>query len=149
MSARPEVDAALAAWTGQRSPRQVAERLQAAGVPAGMMQRIPDYLDDPQFVHRRFLTELSHPLLVGLMPTERAPARFDRLPDPELRPAPLAGEQTRDIAKRLLGLDDDEIETLLAAGVLEVAAINPILGASRSPDDEIPPGIGDEQRSNS
>ncbi|MCW2541825.1 MAG: hypothetical protein JWN95_3550 [Frankiales bacterium] len=138
---RTELDAALAAWTIRRAPRQLVGQLQAAGVPAGMMQRIPEFRGDPQFGHRRFLTELSHPLLAGMLPTERAPARFDRLPDPELRPAPLAGEQTREIAGRLLGLTPDEIESLLADGVLEVAVTDPIRGVSSSSDDQVAPRI--------
>ena len=38
---------------------------------------------------------------------------------PDIRPAPDLGEHTRQIARDLLGLDDDEIDRLLAAGVLE------------------------------
>ena len=35
-------------------------------------------------------------------------------------PAPRHGEHTRDIAAELLGLDDEEVDRLIAAGVLEV-----------------------------
>jgi crotonobetainyl-CoA:carnitine CoA-transferase CaiB-like acyl-CoA transferase len=35
-------------WTAARSPTDVAETLQRAGVPAAGMVRLPDLLDDPQ-----------------------------------------------------------------------------------------------------
>ena len=38
---------------------------------------------------------------------------------PDVRPAPTIGEHTRQLAIELLGLDDAEVDKLLAAGVLE------------------------------
>ena len=46
--------------------------------------------------------------------TEEMPA-----PDRPSRPAPLLGEHTRDVARELLGLSDDEIEALVDEGVIE------------------------------
>ena len=40
--------------------------------------------------------------------------------DPHIAQAPLIGEHTREIARALLGLDDDEIDRLIADGVLEI-----------------------------
>jgi crotonobetainyl-CoA:carnitine CoA-transferase CaiB-like acyl-CoA transferase len=119
---RGELDAVVAAWAARRAPRQVAAELQAARVPAGPMQRVPEYLDDPQLRERRFLAPMKHPLIAEPMPSERAGAVFERIPDAPLAPAPLAGEHTREIARRLLGLNPEEIMELIAAGVLEEAA---------------------------
>jgi crotonobetainyl-CoA:carnitine CoA-transferase CaiB-like acyl-CoA transferase len=116
---RDELDRFVAAWTICRSPRQVAEELQAAHVPAGPMQRAAAYLDDPQFRERRFLTPMRHPLIAEPMPSERSCAVFERMPDALLKSAPLAGQHTRDIAQRLLGLSLPDIAALIAAGVLE------------------------------
>jgi crotonobetainyl-CoA:carnitine CoA-transferase CaiB-like acyl-CoA transferase len=106
-------------WTRRRTPRQAAAALQAAGVPAGPMLRIPDQLDDPHLLSRRFLAATRHPLIDGSLPGERASAVFERLPDPPLNPAPLAGQQTREIAARLLHLSPEQIQSLLDDGVLE------------------------------
>ena len=38
---------------------------------------------------------------------------------PRIGPAPALGQHTRDIARDLLGLADERIDELLAAGVLE------------------------------
>jgi crotonobetainyl-CoA:carnitine CoA-transferase CaiB-like acyl-CoA transferase len=52
------------------------------------------------------------------MPTENAPARFRQVADPEIRPAPFPGQHTRELAARLLDLDDSEVDELIGAGVL-------------------------------
>jgi crotonobetainyl-CoA:carnitine CoA-transferase CaiB-like acyl-CoA transferase len=119
VAGREQIDAAVTAWTRRRTPRQAAAALQAAGVPAGPMLRIPDQLDDPHLLSRRFLAATRHPLIDGSLPGERASAVFERMPDPPLNPAPLAGQQTREIAARLLHLSPEQIQSLLDDGVLE------------------------------
>ncbi|WP_214108240.1 CaiB/BaiF CoA transferase family protein [Acrocarpospora catenulata] len=116
-----EVAADLAAWTAARPPRECMEVLQAAGVPAGMMQRVIEYLEDPQLVARGFLREMRQPHVDHVVRTENGPATFRGVADPELRPAPLAGEHTRVVAAKLLGLAESEIQALIEAGVLEGA----------------------------
>src|SRR5262249_1857524 len=116
---RAELDELVTAWTTPRSPRQVAAELQGARVPAGPMQRVTDYPDDPHLRERPFLLPPRHPPAPGPRPAERAPAVFRHLPDPPLEPAPLAGQHTRDIARTLLGLTDAQIEELTTDGVLE------------------------------
>jgi crotonobetainyl-CoA:carnitine CoA-transferase CaiB-like acyl-CoA transferase len=118
-ASRGQLDARVAAWTRQRSPREAARELQAAGVPAGPMLRAPEHLTDPHLAGRRFLTPASHPLIAGPLPGERASAVFERMPDAPRLPAPLAGQQTREVAARLLGLSAADIQSLLADGILE------------------------------
>ncbi|MEV0383171.1 CoA transferase [Nonomuraea sp. NPDC050643] len=116
---RALVDAAVTAWTTLTPPRACMERLQAAGVPAGMMRRVIEYLDDPQLTARGFLREMRHPHIGHPLRTENGPAAFRRIAEPELRPAPLAGEHTRVVAARLLGLAEIETQALIDRGVLE------------------------------
>lgn len=116
---RELVDAAVTAWTTATPPRECMERLQAAGVPAGMMQRVTEYLDDPQLTARGFLRETRHPHIGHVTHTENGPAAFRGVADPESRPAPLAGEHTRLVAAKLLGLAESEVQALIDAGVLE------------------------------
>ena len=116
---RDELDELVTAWTSRRSPRQVAAELQGARVPAGPMQRVTEYLDDPHLRQRRFLVPTRHPLIPHPVPAERSAAVFRNMPDAPLEPAPLAGQQTRDIARTLLGLSDAQIEVLIGDGVLE------------------------------
>ncbi|HGJ8973819.1 TPA: CaiB/BaiF CoA transferase family protein [Pseudomonas aeruginosa] len=116
---RAEVDELVGAWTRGLSPREVTARLQAAGVPAGFMQRLSEYRSDPQFQARGFIRSLEHPGLPEALPSENRVVHALHMPEPELRPAPYQAEQTREIAARLLGLTEREIDALIAAGDLE------------------------------
>ncbi|MDF2582271.1 MAG: acyl-CoA transferase [Mycobacterium sp.] len=115
--------AILGAYTGSRDKHVLTEELQAAGIPAGPMNRPGDVLDDVQLQFRSLYTDLEHPLFDEPMPSETGPAPYRTIPRGELRPAPVAGEHTRDIAHRALGLDNDEIDRLIADGVLFESAV--------------------------
>ena len=52
LAARGALDTRLAEWTRAHEPYPLMERLQAAGVPAGVVQRESDLLEDPQLAHR-------------------------------------------------------------------------------------------------
>ncbi len=109
---------AVSAWTAGMDKTAVADLLQRAGVPAAPMNRAVDVLTDPVVVHRKLFTDMAHPLFERPMPAETGPARFGHIPRAELRPAPMPGEHTREICQKLLSLNAEEIDRLLAAGVL-------------------------------
>ncbi|UYP18671.1 CoA transferase [Rhodococcus sp. Z13] len=119
---RDEVDRIVAEWTAERSPTEAMETLQAAGVPAGAMVRLPELLANPQLVAREAYTELEHELLPASLPTARQVARFETLPAWPLRPAPLPGQQTREICETVLGMSPGEVDGLVRDGVLQPAA---------------------------
>jgi crotonobetainyl-CoA:carnitine CoA-transferase CaiB-like acyl-CoA transferase len=108
----------VSAWTATRDKGEVTRLLQRAGVPAAPMNRAVDVLDDPQVVFRGLFTEMTHPMFDTPMPTETRPAPSRHIPPAELRPAPMPGEHTREICHKLLGMDAEETERLITAGVL-------------------------------
>jgi crotonobetainyl-CoA:carnitine CoA-transferase CaiB-like acyl-CoA transferase len=116
---RAEVEDLVACWTATRPPAQVMSVLQAAGVPAGAMLRLPDELTDPHLTARESFRTLAHPLLSRPVPANARIAHFSSIPDPPLRPAPMPGEHTRDISRTLLGLTDQEIDQLIRRAVLQ------------------------------
>jgi crotonobetainyl-CoA:carnitine CoA-transferase CaiB-like acyl-CoA transferase len=124
---RTEIDEHLTRWTRALPPREVTATLQAAGVPAGFMQRPDEFEDDPQLEARDFLRVLEQP---GLEPraVDNAPFRSQRIPAPAEIPAPEPGEHTREICTGLLGLTTEEVDRLIASGVLEEPTRSPEAG---------------------
>jgi crotonobetainyl-CoA:carnitine CoA-transferase CaiB-like acyl-CoA transferase len=100
------------------------ERLQAVHVPAAMVASALDLLDDPHLQAHDFLRVILQPGWDPLF-VEGDCYRTEELAAPPAEPAPRQGEHTREIAHELLGLDDAEIDRLVATGVLEVPADEP------------------------
>lgn len=111
----------LAAWTRDLSPAQAAEALQAAGVPAGPMCRATDLQDDPQLRSRKVLSDMAHPLFDMPLTAEAGPALYRHIPPALQRPAPLPGADTRQVCRDVLGMTADDIDQLIADGVLFAA----------------------------
>ncbi|MBZ5735330.1 CoA transferase [Nocardioides sp. TRM66260-LWL] len=118
---RGDLGAAAARWCSTRGPHEATTELQAAGVPAAAMLRLPELLDDPQLEHRGTYTTLKHPLLDHELPAEATSAPFGRIRLEDASPAPRVGEHTRQVLLEHLGLEAAEIEGLLRDGVVHEA----------------------------
>jgi crotonobetainyl-CoA:carnitine CoA-transferase CaiB-like acyl-CoA transferase len=105
-------------WTRRLRPAEAAERLQRAGVAAAPMHRRPDVLVDPQLTARGLYQRMSHPMFDGSLPAESGPAPFRNIGPARQLPAPLPGQDTREVCRAILGFDDAITERLLADGVL-------------------------------
>jgi crotonobetainyl-CoA:carnitine CoA-transferase CaiB-like acyl-CoA transferase len=130
---RAQVEGQLAAWTARHDPAQVEEKLQAVGVPAAAMLRLPDELTHPQLVARDSFHTLHHPMLSSPIPTAARLAQFSSVPDPALRPAPITGEHTREICASLLRMKPDEIDRLVGTGELQPPLDDPAITTVPSP----------------
>jgi crotonobetainyl-CoA:carnitine CoA-transferase CaiB-like acyl-CoA transferase len=115
---RRELVAQVSQWTRTRLATRVAEVLQSAGIPAGQMNRPPDILEDTQLRKRKLFSDMAHPLFDHLLPAETGPASFSRIPPAPQRPAPLPGQDTREICHKVLSMSAEQTETLISARVL-------------------------------
>jgi len=113
-----ELDERIGEWTAARAKDDVAEECQRAGVPAAPMLTGAEQTTNPQFVAREFAVKIDQPG-VGPLWLDGAAFRGEHMVGPDVHQAPELGEHTRQIARDLLGRDDDEIDRLLAAGILE------------------------------
>jgi crotonobetainyl-CoA:carnitine CoA-transferase CaiB-like acyl-CoA transferase len=91
-------------------------RLRAADVPCSEVHPIADVFDDPQVVHNRMTTELTHPE-VGAYEVTSNPIRLSRTPPAPDRHAPDIGEHSDEILGEL-GYTPTEAGALLAAGAV-------------------------------
>jgi benzylsuccinate CoA-transferase BbsF subunit len=94
------------------------ERLQKAGVAAGVVQRAPDTLNDAQLKHDNALVELNHPV-VGKRLYNNVPFHMSETPPLPSSPAPMLGQHTDEICRTLLKMSAKEIELLKAEKILE------------------------------
>jgi crotonobetainyl-CoA:carnitine CoA-transferase CaiB-like acyl-CoA transferase len=108
----------LGRWTATQTATAVAERVQAAGVPAARLLHPRTLVADEHERARDFVVSLDQPG-IGPMKFERPPWRGPDLGDFVETPAPWPGEHSRAVCHDWLGLDDGEIAGLLDAGVLE------------------------------
>jgi crotonobetainyl-CoA:carnitine CoA-transferase CaiB-like acyl-CoA transferase len=117
LARRERIDAELAEFTRSHEPRALMERLQAAGVPAGMVQRSSDHLEDPQLRHRRFYRPLIHPEM-GEVPYEGHQFQIAGYDNGPRSPAPCLGEHSITVLQEILGYSDEELAELAASGAL-------------------------------
>jgi crotonobetainyl-CoA:carnitine CoA-transferase CaiB-like acyl-CoA transferase len=117
-SARRElIDLRLAEFTSAHEPRALMDLLQAAGVPAGMVQRSSDLLVDPQLEHRRFFRPLTHPEM-GEVPYEGHQFRIHGYDNGPRAPAPCLGEHSVQVLQDVLGFGDEDLARIAASGAL-------------------------------
>jgi crotonobetainyl-CoA:carnitine CoA-transferase CaiB-like acyl-CoA transferase len=91
-----EIDAAIEAWTLQRSRDEVLAALDAAGVPVGRIYTVADIASDPQYLAREMIVEA--PTSDGA--TLKVPGVVPKLsatPGRIAHPAPRLGEHTGDL----------------------------------------------------
>ena len=112
-----EIDAAIQAWTAQRSVQAVTEALSAARVPAGKVYTAKDIAEDPHYRARDMI--LQQPTRDGY--TVEVPGIVPKLsvtPGTVRSSAPHVGDDT-DAVLREMGLDDAQIATLRRKAIIQ------------------------------
>ena len=114
--AHDAIDERLSQWTSLRSVAETAELLQAVGVSAMPVMGPLDHLADPHLDERGLMVDLVH----EVHGPEQQPANPTRMSRTVLRTAqsaPPLGHHTHEVLREVLGIDDDELNRLEAAGV--------------------------------
>ena len=112
-----ERDEDVAHWTADLDAYELMERLQAAGVAAGVVQSGADLAGDPHLAARDFVQTAVHPKL-GEVPMAGLPLRFA---EAETRPygcAPALGAHNEEIVCGLLGHSPAELAAWQQANVV-------------------------------
>ncbi len=112
-----ELDRRVEAWTLQHSPEEVMERMQAAGVPAGVVEDGKDLAEDRQHEARHFYQQFDH-AEIGSAVTRRSPVLYSDADASVPRGAPTLGQDTEFVLTQVLGMSDEEWLALLEAGVV-------------------------------
>ena len=118
---KQELDRRIGEWTITMNPQQVFDRLQRAGVPAGMDQGPDKLVWDPHLRERGSVVSVPPPAPWNVGPPLIHPALSAFLSDTPGQsdiPAPTSGQDNDDIYRNVIGLSDDEIKSLTESGAL-------------------------------
>ena len=117
MANQDALDTIIGEWTSGRAAFQLAEVLQAAGVPAGPVLRGPDLLEDPHYQERGTFVTVDHPQ-VGQRQYPGLPWKMSATPGEVRWPSPTLGQHNHEVFAGLLGLTSDDVKALEETGVI-------------------------------
>ncbi len=111
-----ELSALLRHEFAQRQRADLIAALDAAGVPCGAINSLPEVFEDPQVKARGMLKYVPHPCGVQV-PQVSSPMRFAQTPLQDLAAPPLLGQHSRLVLEEL-GYSAERIDALQTTGVL-------------------------------
>jgi crotonobetainyl-CoA:carnitine CoA-transferase CaiB-like acyl-CoA transferase len=119
---RVALDALVESWTAECEPFDLMQRLQGAGIAAGVAQTAEDRADrDPQLRQLNWLTELDATNF-GRWPVAAPSVQLSETPQfiggPVGRGAAAYAEHNYEVYSEVLGLSAGEVEELAAEGVI-------------------------------
>ena len=112
-----DLDRRIGEWTIGFTAQEVMEKLQSAGVRAGVVNTMKEVYSDPQLAQRPQWVELEHPE-IGTMHYQRPPFLLTKTPPGPSRRDPLLAENNEYFYKDLLGLSQQEYNQLVEAEVI-------------------------------
>jgi glutaryl-CoA transferase len=99
---RADIVGKLSALTVKFRMQDLADKLEAVGVPAGPINNLDQVFDDPHVKHRGMKLDLPSALAKsGSIPGVRTPIMLDGVPMASPQPAPRLGEHTAEILKEI------------------------------------------------
>jgi formyl-CoA transferase len=111
------LDALVEGWTQTLTTRQVLDLMDQYGVPAGLIYRAPEMLDDPHFKARDAIVTVPHPDFGELRMQNVAP-KLSATPGGIRAPSPAMGQHNEEVYRQLLGLAQEEYAKLQADKVI-------------------------------
>jgi crotonobetainyl-CoA:carnitine CoA-transferase CaiB-like acyl-CoA transferase len=112
-SRKTRIEAAITAWTAQRSARSCMRALQDAGVRAAVVNKVPDILSDEHLASRGYFQTVNHPV-AGPLQVYGSLWKVRGMERHTIRAAPVLGDATDRVLKDMLGYDPEMIEDLKA-----------------------------------
>lgn len=114
-----EFDAFVGEWTQERDRYRIMTRLQAAGIPAGVVQTTKDLLENDAILNERaFWQSMDHPV-IGEQPYPGPTPDLSQSPRQLEGYAPLLGQHTREVLYDILDISGDRIAELEQENILK------------------------------
>jgi len=114
---REKLDKLISDWTATKTPTDIMEILQKAGVAATACEDTEDRFFDPHFEARQVLVEVDHPA-TGTDWIPSLVCKLSETPGTIQRPAPRLGEHNDYVFGELLGVGKDALHQLVEEKVI-------------------------------
>ena len=116
-SNQKQLDGLVGHWTGGLPTKTVLELMDKHGVPAGLIYRAPDMLEDPHFQAREAIVETDHPHF-GKLKMQNVAPKLSKTPGGIRSAAPEMGQHNDEVYRGLLGVDAERFAALQAGKVI-------------------------------
>jgi len=87
------------------------------GVPCGPVNPVPDVVSDKNLLYRKMIVEIEQHG-AGKLTLAGSPFKMSKTPGEVRAPAPLLGENTRQVLSQVVGCTDEEIDSLIEQKVI-------------------------------
>ena len=112
-----DLDAMVEGWTCSRTTREVLAAMEDHGVPAGLIYRAPEMLEDPHFQARDAIVTVPHPDFGELRMQNVAP-KLSETPGSIRSPSPQLGQHNDEVYLDLLQLTRERYDGLKSRKVI-------------------------------
>jgi formyl-CoA transferase len=112
-----EIDSIIGDWTRTKKCVEVLELMEEFSVPAGLIYRAPEMLEDPHFQAREAIVSVPHPDFGELKMQNVAP-KLSRTPGRVRSPSPSLGQHNDDVYRGLLSMNAERYAQLKTAKVI-------------------------------
>ncbi|MFI1358231.1 CaiB/BaiF CoA transferase family protein [Streptomyces sp. NPDC020898] len=112
-----EINRIVGAWIKSLPVPELCEILDQKGLAYALIYSVEDIMTDPQYESRGTIVTVDHPRIGSLKMPAPQP-RFSDTPAPLVRPAPGLGAHTDEVLREYVGLSDQQIAELRAAGTI-------------------------------
>jgi formyl-CoA transferase len=112
-----ELDALVEQWTQSLTTHDALALMDEHGVPAGLIYRAPEMLEDPHFKAREAIVTVPHPDFGELRMQNVAP-KLSETPGSVRSPSPELGQHNDEVYLQLLGLARERYDELKSRKVI-------------------------------
>jgi len=112
-----ELDRLISAWTRTKTRDEVLELMAQGGVPAGLIYRAPEMLEDPHFQARQAIVSVQHPDF-GTLRMQNVAPKLSETPGGIRSASPSLGQHNEQIYRELLRLSSEQLASLKARRII-------------------------------
>ena len=112
-----ELDDLINDWTKTKNLKEIELLCNDNGIPAGLIYKAKDMIEDPHFKARQAIIDITHPEF-GKIKMQNVAPKLSNNPGKVYKVGPILGEHNNYVFKEILQKSEDEIKNLKESGVI-------------------------------